>query len=72
MTLLNSKPMIVDKSLAAIVGLNEALVLQQLDYWIEINKKNKRNCHDGKFWTYIVLGHMTPGNTILYQNNKRK
>ena len=53
--LFNSHPLVVDKELATILGLNEALVLQQLNYWIEINKKNKRNFHEGKYWTYNTI-----------------
>ncbi len=40
--LFNLHPLVVDKELATILGLNEALVLQQVNYWIEINKKNIR------------------------------
>lgn len=53
--LFNLHPLVVDKELATILGLNEALVLQQLNYWIEINKKNKRNFHEGKYWTYNTI-----------------
>ena len=53
--LFNSHPLVVDKGLPTILGLNEALVLQQLNYWIEINKKNKRNFHEGKYWTYNTI-----------------
>ncbi|NLX61346.1 MAG: hypothetical protein GXZ06_02315 [Tissierellia bacterium] len=55
MKLLNSQPLVVDKGLAVILGLNEALVLQQIHYWLEINKKNKRNFHEGRYWTYNTL-----------------
>lgn len=55
MTLLNSYPLVLDKKLAVILGLNEALVLQQIHYWLEINKKDKRNLHAGKYWTYNTI-----------------
>ena len=38
-TLLNNRPLILDKYLATLLGLNEALILQQVHYWLEINKK---------------------------------
>jgi len=44
--------MLVDKTLANILGLKEAIILSQINYWIEINKKNKRNFHEGRYWTY--------------------
>lgn len=37
--LFDCHPLVVDKELATILGLNEALVLQQVHYWIEMNKK---------------------------------
>lgn len=40
------------KSLAASIGLNESIVIQQIDYWIKNNEKNKRNFKDGYYWTY--------------------
>lgn len=37
--------------LAEAIGLNESLLLLQLDFWI----KNTNNYRDGKFWTYQSL-----------------
>ncbi len=53
-------PLVVDKDLARILGLNEALILQQVNYWIEINKKKK------EIFTKEDTGH-----TILSMNGKR-
>jgi len=55
MTLLNSQPLVLDRQLAVVLGLNEALVLQQVHYWIEVNKKNGRNYHEGRYWTYNTI-----------------
>ncbi len=52
MYLFDEQPIIANKTLARALGLNEALVLQQINYWIEINKKSGKNYHDGKYWTY--------------------
>lgn len=40
--------------LAVALGLNEAVILQQIHYWIEINKEKKSEKHfkDGCYWTY--------------------
>ena len=43
MTLLmfDKHPLVIDKKLAKIIGLNQAMILQQVHYWLELNKKNK-------------------------------
>lgn len=43
---------VFDSNLAAEIGLNEAIVLSQLCYWISLNEKAGRNFHDGRYWTY--------------------
>lgn len=48
----NEKPLIVNPELAQIVGLNEAIILHQIHYWVVINNKNGHNCRDGFYWTY--------------------
>lgn len=50
--LLDNYPLIVLPELACAVGLNEAIILQQIHYWIEHNRKNKHNFHDGRYWVY--------------------
>ena len=52
MYLFDEQPILANKALARELGLNEAPVLQQINYWIEINKKSGNNYHDGKYWTY--------------------
>lgn len=43
---------IVRKKLAKEIGLNEAIVLNQLQYWIEKNKRAGNNYYDGRYWVY--------------------
>lgn len=50
--LFDEKPLVISPALAKAVGLNESIVLQQVHYWLENNKKNNRNFIDGKYWTY--------------------
>lgn len=50
--LFDESPLVVDTVLATKIGLNEAIVLQQVHYWIEINKKKKTNNYDGHYWTF--------------------
>lgn len=40
------------KKLAKEIGLNEAIVLNQLHYWVEKNKRARKNLHDNKYWVY--------------------
>lgn len=41
-----------DTAVAAVVGLNGAVMLDNLAYWIKTNEANERNFHDGYYWTY--------------------
>lgn len=50
--LFDKHPIVLDKHMASVLGLNEAIVLQQVHYWIELNKKEGRNFHEGRYWTY--------------------
>ena len=50
--LFDEQPIIANKTLAREIGLNEALILQQINYWIEINKKSGNNYYNGRYWTY--------------------
>ncbi|WP_249962444.1 hypothetical protein [Histophilus somni] len=52
MYLFDEHPIIANKTLAREIGLNEALVLQQINYWIEINRKTGKNFYEGRYWTY--------------------
>lgn len=46
--LLDDKPLIVLPSLAVAIGLNEAIILQQLHYWLQ----ESTNIRDGYKWVY--------------------
>lgn len=50
--LFDEYPIVISRELAKLIGLNEAIVLQQVHYWLEINRKANKNFHDGSFWTY--------------------
>lgn len=53
--LLNQRPIVIDVDLAAKLGLNEAIIVQQLNYWLQINKKAGRNLVEGKHWSYNTI-----------------
>ena len=50
--LLDEPPLIVLPSLAIRVGLEQAIVLQQLHYFLGLNYHAGRNIRDDKVWTY--------------------
>lgn len=41
-----------DPHIAARVGVNAAVLYQNIVWWCAKNAANRRNEHDGKFWTY--------------------
>lgn len=52
--LINERPLLVLPGLAKAIGLNEAIVLQQIHYWLEGNKERKSEYHFKKdrWWCY--------------------
>lgn len=50
--LFDESPLIIDRVLAQKVGLNEAIIIQQLHYWTVNNKKKGNNFRDGYYWSY--------------------
>ena len=50
--LFNEEPITINRLGAKILGLNEAIVVQQIHYWLEINRRAKINFYDGRTWTY--------------------
>jgi hypothetical protein len=49
--LLDEEPLVIIPSLAVAIGLNEAIVLQQLHYWI----KKSNHIKDGRPWVYNTI-----------------
>src|SRR5690242_20371763 len=47
--LINEYPLQVLPSLACAIGLNEALILQQVHYWLQLPSAHE---HDGRRWIY--------------------
>jgi hypothetical protein len=50
--LFTEEPLVLNVALACEIGVNEAIVLQQVDYWLKGNKKRKQNFRNGYYWTY--------------------
>ncbi|WP_312041182.1 conserved phage C-terminal domain-containing protein [Pantoea eucalypti] len=51
--LLKVKPLVISPALAQRIGLNEAIVLQQICYWLEDTTSGVD--HDGKRWIYNTI-----------------
>ena len=56
--LMDEQPVVVDRGLARVIGLSEAIVITQLHQCIEYNKKHKKNYKDGYYWTYGSMEKM--------------
>jgi len=50
--LLDERPLVVIPELAVVVGLNNAIALQQVHYWVRINQRAEKNFREGYYWTY--------------------
>lgn len=54
--LIDESPLVVLPSLAMKIGLNQAIIVQQIHYWITIKQRNPSNYQesfkDGYFWVY--------------------
>lgn len=50
--LFNDQPITINRKLAKCLGLKEAVIFQQIHYWLEINKKTKNNFKENRYWTY--------------------
>ena len=48
--LINEPPLMVIPTLAAKIGLNEAIILQQIHYWLD--PRGNKNFKDGRYWVY--------------------
>ena len=46
------RPTVFQKEIAVALGLNHAIVLQQLNYWIQVNREKNHNFRDGFYWVY--------------------
>jgi len=51
-TLFDEYPVLVDRVLATKIGLNEAIIIQQIHYWVMQNQKRNINFENGYYWTY--------------------
>ena len=64
-----SNVLVINPDLAKMIGLNEAIVLNQIYYWISVNKKQNRNFHDGKYWCYNSIREWQEENFPFWSYN---
>ena len=57
--LINETPLQVLPSLAELVGLNEAMLLQQIHYWLQQKIEDQRDIHNGRPWVYNSYEDLT-------------
>lgn len=50
--LISGNNLMFNPMLAAKIGLNESIVLQQVYYWLKNNHKKNNNLHNGRYWVY--------------------
>ncbi|KXG77376.1 hypothetical protein [Thermotalea metallivorans] len=52
--LLDEQPLVLLPQLAIVIGLNEAIILQQINYWVKLKEKARAKdaYKDGKYWVY--------------------
>jgi hypothetical protein len=66
--LIHENPLTFQPSLASAIGLNEAIVLQQVHYWIN-NPKNKGYEQDGYKWIYNTYAEWKEANFPFWSEN---
>lgn len=66
--LIQESPLTFQPSLAVAIGLNEAIVLQQIHYWIA-NTKNKGYEQDGFKWVYNTYAEWKETNFPFWSEN---
>ncbi len=44
--------LLIIPTIARVIGLNEAIILQQIHYWLQIAAEKGNNFNDGYYWTY--------------------
>ena len=48
-----------DTDIAALYGVDESIMIANLQFWIRKNEANGKHFHDGRFWTYNSIDAFT-------------
>jgi hypothetical protein len=68
--LINEPPLTVSPTLAVKIGLNEAIVIQQLHYWLNNPKNAGRVDEDDNKWVYNTYDEWQEGNFPFWSTDK--
>lgn len=66
--LFNKEPLTINRELAELIGLNEAIILQQMHFWLE----GRRNYIDGKYWVYNSITEWKKQFTFFSESTIRR
>lgn len=61
-----------NEELAYLIGLNEAIFLQQIFYWLRINTEAGKNYHKKKYWVYNSYVQWQQGNFRFWSESTIK
>jgi hypothetical protein len=48
-----------DPDLAKEIGVEEAIMYSNIEYWCAHNQANRVNLHEGRYWTYNSISAFT-------------
>src|SRR3972149_3147972 len=68
--LIQENPLQVLPKLAVVIGLDEAIVIQQLHYWLDNQKSEGRIDEDGKKWVYNTYAEWKENNFPFWSEDK--
>jgi hypothetical protein len=54
-TLLPKDWLMVNPALAAEIGINQAIIFQKIDGWVEHNRRKGKNIKEGRAWSYNTI-----------------
>ena len=57
-----------EPEIAKIVGTDAAIILSNIDFWVDTNRANKINFHDGQYWTFNSIKAFTEQFTWLTES----
>lgn len=72
MRLVSGPALQVNPSIAKVLGLHRAIVMQQVHYWLEIAKENGKNHVEGHIWTYNSIRQWQEQFPFWSQNTVRR
>jgi len=50
--LIDEAPVYFAKTLTKYIGLEKAIILQQVHFWLEVNKRDEKNYYENRYWVY--------------------